>query len=96
MAAETFAAEEMLALRLVDRVVPATALRAEADEYARSLLALAPMAVNSMLTIIRELELGTLDRQRAAALANACADSEDVQEGILAQREKRAARFNNR
>ncbi len=96
VAAETFAADEMLALRLVDRVVPATALRAEADEYARSLLALAPMAVNSMLTIIRELELGTLDRQRAAALANACADSEDVQEGILAQREKRAARFNNR
>ena len=57
---------------------------------------LAPMAVASMLEIIRQLEAGALDRDQAHALAEACSDSEDVQEGITAQREKRAPRFNNR
>lgn len=96
VAAETFSAHEMLALRLVDRIVPAAQLREEAELYARSLLALAPMAVTSMLTIIRQLEVGELDQQNAADLAMACAESEDVQEGILAQREKRSANFKNR
>ena len=74
----------------------ADALRAAAQEYAQSLLALAPMAVASMLKIIRQLEAGALDRDQAHALGEACGDSEDVQEGISAQREKRAPRFNNR
>ena len=94
VAAETFSADDMLTLGLVDRILPAAQLRAEAALYAESLLGLAPMAVTSMLTIIRQLEEGALDRKTAAGLANACSDSQDVQEGILAQREKRAANFN--
>ena len=96
VAAETFSADDMLTLGLVDRILPAAQLRAEAASYAESLLGLAPMAVTSMLTIIRQLEEGALDRKTAAALANACSESQDVQEGILAQREKRAANFKNR
>jgi enoyl-CoA hydratase/carnithine racemase len=96
VAAETFSADDMLTLRLVDRIVPAAQLREEAEAYARALLALAPMAVTSMLTIIRQLEVGELDQKTAADLASACAASEDVQEGILAQREKRSANFKNR
>jgi enoyl-CoA hydratase/carnithine racemase len=96
VAAETFSADDMLALRLVDRIVPAAQLREEAEAYARALIALAPMAVTSMLTIIRQLEVGELDQKTAADLASACAASQDVQEGILAQREKRSANFKNR
>ena len=96
VAAETFSADDMLTLGLVDRILPAAQLRAEAASYAESLLGLAPMAVTSMLTIIRQLEEGALDRKTAAGLANACSESQDVQEGILAQREKRAANFKNR
>ncbi|MEL0161292.1 MAG: enoyl-CoA hydratase/isomerase family protein [Halieaceae bacterium] len=96
VAAETFSADDMLALRLVDRIVPAAQLREEAEAYARALLALAPMAVTSMLTIIRQLEVGELDQKTAADLASACAASEDVQEGIFAQREKRSANYKNR
>lgn len=96
VAAETFSTDDMLALRLVDRIVPAAQLREEAEAYARALLALAPMAVTSMLTIIRQLEVGELDQKTAADLASACAASEDVQEGILAQREKRSPNFKNR
>ena len=96
MAAETFTAEQMLSLKMVDAVHPEDTLREAAVDYAQSLLALAPMAVASMLGIIRQLEAGTLDRDQAHALAEACSDSEDVQEGITAQREKRTPRFNNR
>lgn len=95
VAAETFSAEQMLSLNMVNAVHSADALRAEAEEYAQSLLALAPMAVTSMLEIIGQLEAGELDKDHARALAEACSDSEDVQEGIKAQREKRAPRFNN-
>ena len=96
MAAETFTAEQMLSLKMVDAVHPEDTLREAAGDYAQSLLTLAPMAVASMLEIIRQLEAGALDRDQAYALAEACSDSEDVQEGITAQREKRTPRFNNR
>ena len=85
----------MLSLSMVDAVYPEASLRAAADEHARSLLALAPMAVRSMLQIIGQLEAAGLDKDNARALAQACSDSQDVQEGISAQREKRAPVFNN-
>lgn len=96
VAAETFTAEQMLSLRMIDAVHASSALPDAAQEYAQSLLALAPMAVTSMLEIIRQLEVGQLDRRHAESLAAACSDSEDVQEGIAAQREKRSPRFQNR
>ena len=96
VAAETFSVEQMLSLRLVDAVHADSALRQEARAYAESLLALAPMAVTHMLEIIRQLEQGALDRQQADELARACSGSEDVQEGITAQREKRPPVFRNR
>jgi enoyl-CoA hydratase len=96
VAAETFSAEQMLALQLVDGVYPTDQLRAAANDYAAALLALAPMAVTNMLEIIRQLEVGELDFATASLLATQCAESEDVKEGISAQREKRAAVFKNR
>lgn len=96
VAAETFTAEQMLSLRMIDAIHPSAALPNAAQDYAESLLALAPMAVTSMLEIIRQLEVGQLDRRHAESLAAACSDSEDVQEGIAAQREKRSPRFQNR
>ena len=96
VAAETFTAEQMLSLRMIDAIHPSAALPNAALDYAESLLALAPMAVTSMLEIIRQLEVGRLDRSLAESLAIACSDSEDVQEGIAAQREKRSPRFQNR
>ena len=96
MAAETFSAEQMLALGIVDAVYPTDSLHAAAQRYAESLVKLAPMAVTNMLEIIRQLEGGNLNREQANALAKACGDSADVQEGITAQREKRAPVFQNR
>ena len=95
VAAETFSAEQMLSLRLVDAVHAGPVLRKEARAYAMSLLALAPLAVTHMLEIIRQLEQGALDRRQADELARACSDSEDMQEGITAQRQKRPPVFRN-
>ena len=96
VAAETFSAEKMLALGIVDAVYPTDSLHSAAQRYAESLIKLAPMAVSSMLEIIRQLERGNLNREQADALAKACSDSIDVQEGITAQREKREPVFQNR
>ena len=96
VAAETFTAEQMLSLRMIDAIHSAAALPEAAQEFAESLLALAPMAVTNMLEIIRQLEAGELNRSHAESLARACSDSEDVKEGIAAQREKRSPQFQNR
>jgi enoyl-CoA hydratase/carnithine racemase len=96
VAAETFTAEQMLSLRMIDAIHSAAALPDAAQEFAESLLALAPMAVTNMLEIIRQLEAGDLNRSHAESLARACSDSEDVKEGIAAQREKRSPQFQNR
>ena len=96
VAAETLSAEQMLSLGLLDALHPEEGLEQAVADSAAALLALAPMSVSSMLEIIRQLELGTLDRQRAEALANACSASDDLQEGLLAQREKRPPIFRNR
>lgn len=96
VAAETFTAEQMLSLRMIDAIHSGAALPDAAQEFAESLLALAPMAVTNMLEIIRQLEAGELNRSHAESLARACSDSEDVKEGIAAQREKRSPRFQNR
>ena len=96
VAAETFTAEQMLSLRMIDAIHSAAALPDAAQEFAESLLALAPMAVTNMLEIIRQLEAGELNRSHAESLARGCSDSEDVKEGIAAQREKRSPRFQNR
>ena len=96
VAAETFTAEQMLSLRMIDAIHSGAALPDAAQEFAESLLALAPMAVTNMLEIIRQLEAGELNRSHAESLARGCSDSEDVKEGIAAQREKRSPRFQNR
>ena len=96
VAAETFSAEQLLALGLVDAVYQADSLHAAAQRYVESLIKLAPMAVTSMLEIIRQLEGGNLNREQADTLAKACSDSLDVQEGITAHRDKRAPVFQNR
>ena len=46
--------------------------------------------------MIRQIEVGTYVRADAEARAKLCADSDDLQEGIRAQREKRTPVFHGR
>jgi hypothetical protein len=50
----------------------------------------------SMLAIIKSVEEDRFDRTAAQALADACSQSEDLSEGLLAMREKRAPVFKRR
>ena len=95
VAAESFSGESLLALGLVDSLHSEDSLAEAAEGYARSLLELAPMSVATMLHLIRQLEIGGYDRVAADAMAQRCAQSEDLQEGLKAMREKRRPVFRN-
>lgn len=95
VAAESFSGASLLTLGLVDSLHTADTLAEAAEGYARSLLALAPMSVTTMLALIRQLEIGGYDRVAADAMAQRCAQSEDLQEGLKAMREKRSPVFRN-
>ena len=96
MGAETFNADQMLSLRLIDSLHPKEILDHAVEDYAETLLALAPMAVRAMLAIIHQLEMGALEQDQAKMLAEACAGSEDLKEGIIAIKEKRSPVFKDR
>ena len=60
------------------------------------LSSLAPLSLAAMLRIIKMVETNTFDKAKAQSLADECSASEDLQEGLRAQREKRAPIFQRR
>ncbi len=95
---EPIGAEEALRIGLVNRVVPAGSLLAEATALAAAIAERAPLALRK----IKEAVNGGLDLDLEAGLAleRACHDSlvatEDREEGIRAFVEKREPRFSGR
>ncbi len=57
------------------------------------LSSLAPLSLAAMLRIIKMVETNTFDKATAQLLADECSASEDLKEGLAAQREKRAPLF---
>lgn len=93
VASEELAAQTLLAIGFLHRVVARERLEAESDAFARHLAGLAPLAVRAMKQILGGIARGELDSAGAARLAQQCTQSRDLQEGLAAQREKRAPRF---
>ena len=93
VAAEEFSAAEMKSLGIVNWTSPASELTSAAMQYAEQLAAGAPLAVQSMLRIIGDVEQGTLNRREADELVALCAGSKDLKEGLVAQRERRKPTF---
>ncbi len=96
LAGEELDAEEMLHVGLLHRLVKPETLERETSELAQTLAAGAPLALQAMKRILRELALGTLDRQEADRLVSQCETSEDLAEGLAARREDRAPEFRGR
>ena len=93
MGAETLKAAELHRLGFYDYLVSAEALDDRTDELAIHLDGLAPLAVKAMKEIIRSEEANCPDPARAEELFRVCDQSDDLQEGFAAMREKRAPGF---
>lgn len=93
VAAETFAADELLRVGFFDYLVDADALDERTDELSQRLAALAPLAVRAMKELIIRVERQEANSGRAEELSRICHNSADLQEGLAARREKRAPRF---
>ena len=93
VAAEEFSAEQMLEFGIVSRLISSDSLIKESNLTAKMLAQRAPLAVAAMLKVIRQAERGHINYQEARDLAAICSDSDDLKEGLLAQKERRPAVF---
>ncbi len=96
VAAEELPADEMLRCGIVDRLVPPEDAVDTGLTLARQLAGLAPLAVSSMLELMRQAETGSFDMDHANRLAARCADSADFREGLQARSEGRVPQFTGR
>lgn len=91
--AEELDSEQMLAVGFLHRRVSPEELDAATASQAEDLARLAPLAVQAMKRILRDLASGSVDEAAARSLVEACAASADLQEGLRARREGRAPDF---
>ncbi len=94
--AEELTAQEMKELGILNWLAPASNVLESAMDAARQIASLAPLAVQSMLKVIGQVERGELNRVEAAQLSEMCANSRDLQEGLAAKRERRQPEFHGR
>jgi len=96
VANEELNAEQMLELGFLHRLVPRADLEEETDTMARKLAGHAPLAVQGMKRILGEIASGRLEEGRARETVEACMASDDLQEGLRAQRAGQEPRFRGR
>lgn len=93
VASEQFDAEAMLDIGFLDHLVMPAQRQEATDDLAHHIAGLAPMAVRSMKQILQQAASGGIDEVAAGQLSAMCLESEDLQEGFAAQREKRKPLF---
>lgn len=96
VASESFDADTLLQIGFLDHLVLPSNLQDSANELALNIAGLAPLAVRSMKSILQEAIVVGIDADRAGELSELCLQSEDLQEGLAAKREKRAPRFSGK
>jgi enoyl-CoA hydratase/carnithine racemase len=96
VAAEELDAQEMQRVGFLHRVVPPDDLGPVTTLMAARIAALAPLAVQAMKRSLTDIADGTLDVEAATAAIARCMESEDLREGLRAQREGDEPRFEGR
>lgn len=94
----TVSGEEAAAIGLVNRAVEADAVLAEANALAADIAASAPLPVRGIKQALRQTFDATLDAELGyeAEQQALCYETEDMQEGLSAAREKRPPAFKGR
>jgi enoyl-CoA hydratase/carnithine racemase len=93
VAAEEFDSNDMVRIGFLDNLVAPQALDEVAQRFAQRIAGLAPLAVQAMKRILRQVASGATDPHLARDLSSMCLQSKDLQEGFAAKREKRNPRF---
>ena len=93
---ESVSFEELAQHSAFDWLMPPAEVDAHSETRIARLSGLGPLSVTAMLAIIKSVEEGRFDRVAAQRLADSCSESEDLSEGLLAIREKRAPVFDHR
>ena len=93
VASETFDAEALLEIGFLDHLLLPSQLEEETQKLSNHIAELAPLALRSMKEILMQVSTGETNPGRAAELAVLCSSSADLQEGLLAQKERRKPRF---
>jgi len=93
VASEEFDADAMLDIGFLDHLVLPGQLTEHTEKLAQHIAGLAPLAVRAMKNILQQAASGSIDKEVAGKLSTRCLESEDLQEGFAAKREKRTPRF---
>ena len=93
VASEAMDAVEAYRIGFYDYIVAREELDERVDELALHLAGLAPLATRAMKELILQAGRGSIDKARASELSRLCEESDDLQEGFAAQREKRMPDF---
>lgn len=96
VASEEFDAEAMLHIGFLDHLLLTGQLDEAAEEFAQRIAGFAPLAIRNMKTLLQQAASGRIDLSEARNLAEQCMDSEDLQEGLKAHKEKRQPRFSGK
>jgi enoyl-CoA hydratase len=96
VASEEFDTQALQQIGFLHHIVERDSLHTKAGELAEHIAGLAPLAVQSMKAILGQAASGSIDMDSAQALATRSLESEDLQEGFAAQREKRKPVFQGR
>ena len=93
LAAESLSDSQLLEMGFVERIEDLNEFETVVNQYAIKLSELAPLAVRAMKQIINKKSSGKLSNEEAEKLAAECNESQDVKEGMTAQKEKRVPVF---
>jgi len=93
VAHEELDAHEMLATGFLTELVGPADREGATARLAERIAGHAPLAVQAMKRILNGIASGAVEPDEAARLVRACAESEDLKEGLRARREGRPPRF---